>query len=140
MYEKYKDDGFDIWAFPCNQFDNGEPGTDREVRDRINKTFRPKFKLFSKIDVNGPNTHDVFKFLRGTSALFDRKENVVKPIYWNFAKFLINEYGQVLYYFDSRHDVELIEPYIYSLVHKESMSIEKMNEDFTLDDYDKYLK
>jgi glutathione peroxidase len=70
-----------------------------------------EFPFFSKIEVNGPNTHDVYKYLRSHSELFDKKSKEVKEIPWNFAKFLIDSNGHVVSYNNPRVDpITLVEP------------------------------
>jgi len=55
--------------------------------------------MFSKIEVNGPGTHDVYKYLRANSSLYDPKTKKCKEIPWNFAKFLVDKDGKVVHYF-----------------------------------------
>jgi len=62
LYEKLKARGFVVLAFPCNQFGGQEPGTPEEIRAFLDKR-GVTFPVFEKIDVNGPNTHNVYKFL-----------------------------------------------------------------------------
>ena len=61
-----------------------------------------QFPLFEKIEVNGPNSHDLYKYLRINSELYDPKKNDVKEIPWNFAKFLVDEHGKVKKYYGPR--------------------------------------
>lgn len=95
------DQGLEILAFPCNQFLFQEPGTNAEIKARILRKFSPKFRLFSKIDVNGPGTHDVYKFLR-SAELENQAEG--SKIEWNFAKFIVGRNGQVLKRFSPKVD------------------------------------
>ena len=89
LYEKYKDKGLVILGFPCNQFGNQEPGTDREISEGCLINYGVSFPVFSKIDVNGDNAHPVFKYLKERlPGLFGKK------IRWNFAKFLIDRTGK----------------------------------------------
>jgi len=84
MYDKYADQGLVIMAFPCNQFGRQEPGTEEEIKEFASK-FNVNFPLFSKIKVNGNDTHPVYKFLKGVFP---------GDITWNFAsKFLIDRNG-----------------------------------------------
>lgn len=92
LYEEYKDQGFEILAFPCNQFANQEPGDNKEIRSFCKLNYNVTFQLFDKIDVNGKNTHPIYKYL---------KENVKgllnsKDIKWNFTKFLVDKNGDVV--------------------------------------------
>ena len=89
LYRKFRDQGFEILAFPCNQFMNQEPGT-REQIEKFAQSKGVEFPMFDKIEVNGEGTHDVYKFLRsnipGSPGL---------KIPWNFSKFLVNAEGKV---------------------------------------------
>lgn len=87
-------------AFPCNQFFNQENGTPEEILEFVTTKFGPKFTLFEKVEVNGVNTHPVYKFLRSNSQLFNGKDKSAKFIPWNFAKFLVNGKGEVVKYFE----------------------------------------
>jgi glutathione peroxidase-family protein len=87
LYEKFKDQGFAIAAFPCNQFGNQEPGTNAEVKLFAQK-YGATYDLYAKIDVNGDTAHPLWKFLKkkqgGTLGDF---------IKWNFTKFLVDRNG-----------------------------------------------
>lgn len=92
LYEEYKDQGFEILAFPCNQFGNQEPGDNEEIRSFCKLNYDVTFPIFDKVDVNGENTHPIYKYL---------KENVKgllnsKDIKWNFTKFLVDKNGDVV--------------------------------------------
>jgi glutathione peroxidase len=88
LYQKYKDRGFVILGFPCNQFSNQEPGSDREIAEGCIVNYGVSFPMFSKIYVNGDNAHPIYKYLKNNlSGLFGSK------IRWNFTKFFINAEG-----------------------------------------------
>jgi glutathione peroxidase len=88
LYRTFKDKGFEILGFPCNQFGNQEPGTEKEISEGCLINYGVTFQMFSKIDVNGENAHPIFKFLKGKlHGIFGRN------IKWNFAKFLIDKNG-----------------------------------------------
>lgn len=89
--KKYRDQGLEILAFPCNQFGNQEPGTPQQIRQFVDK-YGVKFQMFEKIDVNGPNTHPLYKFLK------EEKKGVLgtTAIKWNFTKFLVDRDGAVI--------------------------------------------
>lgn len=89
IYRKFKDRGFEILAFPCNQFGSQEPGTNEEIKEFCSINYDVTFPLFDKIDVNGDNAHPLYKFLT------DAKPGVLgtKAIKWNFTKFLIGRDG-----------------------------------------------
>lgn len=92
LHEKYHDKGLAVLGFPCNQFGEQEPGSDKEVAEFCQKNYGVKFDMFSKIDVNGDKAADLFKELTS-------KENFAKdagPVKWNFEKFLISKEGKVV--------------------------------------------
>jgi glutathione peroxidase len=90
----YKERGFEVLGFPCNQFGAQEPGSEAEVGAFCEKNYGVSFPLFAKIDVNGPNAHPLFQFLKrskpGTLGIFG-----VGAIKWNFTKFLVDRKGRV---------------------------------------------
>ncbi|CCF57194.1 hypothetical protein KAFR_0C02010 [Kazachstania africana CBS 2517] len=92
LYDKFKDKGFVVIGFPCNQFMNQEPGTDEEIAKYVKDTYNVTFPILKKIEVNGNNTNDVYKYLK------DQKSGVLglKAIKWNFEKFLIDKDGNVV--------------------------------------------
>lgn len=92
LYKKYKPYGFEILGFPCNQFGNQEPGTDEEIIAFTRDKFGVTFPIFSKIDVNGPDEHPVYTYLK------EKKRGILgfKGVKWNFEKFLINREGKVV--------------------------------------------
>ena len=93
MYDQLEQKGLEILAFPCNQFFKQESGSHKEIIEFVQKRFNPKFTLFEKIEVNGPNTHPIYRYLRKDSELFNKKGNSSKFIPWNFSKFLVNSKG-----------------------------------------------
>ncbi len=98
LYETYKDKGFEILAFPCNQFGNQEPGTNEEIKNFCSSKFNVTFRLFDKIDVNGNNKSPLYKVL--TDNLVTGKSD----IRWNFEKFLIGKNGKIVKRFPSATD------------------------------------
>ena len=96
VYEKYKDQGFVILGFPCNQFGAQEPGTDEEIKQFCTSKYFITFPLFDKIEVNGPNRHPLYVALAGENSPFPGN------ITWNFNKFLISRDGKILKRFDSK--------------------------------------
>ena len=116
IHEKYHDRGFQIFAFPCNQFMSQEPGSNEDVKKFAQEKYGAKFQLFEKIDVNEPNTHEVFKFLRRNSPLYDEQKDEVKNIPWNFAKFLVNSEGQVVDYYNPKQNPEVCVPKIEEML------------------------
>ena len=91
LYEKYKDQGFVILDFPCNQFLAQAPGTGEDIHQACVLRFGTKFPQFEKIKVNGKDAHPLFVYL--TSQNEDGK---VKKVKWNFTKFLIGRDGSFL--------------------------------------------
>jgi glutathione peroxidase len=96
VYEKYKDKGFVILGFPCNQFGGQEPGTDEEIKQFCSSKFNVTFPLFDKIEVNGPNRHPLYTSLAGSDSPYPG------DIKWNFSKFLIGRDGKILKRFESK--------------------------------------
>lgn len=91
LYEKYKDQGFEILAFPCNQFLWQEPGTNEEIQQTVCTRFKAEFPVFEKIDVNGDNAAPLYKFLKSEKGGF-----LGSAVKWNFTKFLVNKEGKVV--------------------------------------------
>jgi len=94
VYEKYKDKGFTVLGFPCNQFGQQEPGTATEIKEFCSSKYNVTFPLFSKIDVNGPTRHPLYVALAGKDSPFPG------DIKWNFSKFLIGRDGKILKRFE----------------------------------------
>nr|AAC78466.1 glutathione peroxidase [Zantedeschia aethiopica] len=91
IYEKYKTQGFEILAFPCNQFGSQEPGTNSEIKQFACTRFKAEFPIFDKVDVNGPKTAPVYQFLKSSAGGF-----LGDLIKWNFEKFLVDKNGKVV--------------------------------------------
>lgn len=96
LYEKHKDRGFAVLAFPANEFGHQEPGTNDEIKSFCSVEYNVSFPLFSKIVVKGEGIHPLYEFL--TSPATDPKFS--GPIKWNFAKFLVNRKGEVIARFE----------------------------------------
>ncbi len=92
LYETYKEQGFVILAFPCNQFGEQEPGSAEEIQKFCSSKFSVTFPLFEKIDVNGEHTHPLYVFLKKEATGFLGSESIK----WNFTKFLIDKDGTVI--------------------------------------------
>jgi glutathione peroxidase len=93
IYTRYKDKGFVILGFPCNQFGKQEPGTEADIKQFCSSKFNVTFPMFAKVEVNGDKTSPVF------AALKSQKPGDVK---WNFEKFLINKKGEVVARYGSK--------------------------------------
>lgn len=91
LYGKFKDRGFEVLAFPCDQFGHQEPGDDKEIRSFCELNYGVEFPLFSKIDVNGDNAHPLYTFLKS-----EKGGLLGDAIKWNFTKFLIDKQGNVV--------------------------------------------
>ncbi|XP_075476665.1 putative glutathione peroxidase 2 [Primulina tabacum] len=91
LYDKYKHQGFEILAFPCNQFAWQEPGTSEEIQEAVCTRFKAEFPIFEKIDVNGKNAAPLYKYLKSQKGGL-----LVDTIKWNFTKFLVNKEGKVI--------------------------------------------
>lgn len=92
IYKKYKDRGFEVLGFPCNQFGSQEPGNEAEIKNFCSLTYDVSFPLFAKIDVNGDNAAPLYKFLKSEQKGILGTE----AIKWNFTKFLVSKTGEVL--------------------------------------------
>jgi len=90
LYERYASRGFEILAFPCNQFGGQEPGTNAEIQ-AFAKARGATYPVFGKIDVNGAEADPVYKWLKSQAS-----EALGDGIKWNFAKFLLNGEGKVV--------------------------------------------
>lgn len=91
LYQTYKDSGFVILGFPSNQFANQDPGSNGEILEFCQLNYGVTFPMFEKIDVNGENAHPLYQYLKNEAPSL-----LGKDIKWNFAKFLIDEKGNVI--------------------------------------------
>ena len=107
LYNKYKDQGFEILDFPCNQFMNQAPGNDEEIHTFCTGRFGITFPQFSKIDVNGKNEDPLYTYIKIKKGGF-----CTSKIKWNFTKFLISKDGTVLKRFAPTDTPEKIDAYI----------------------------
>jgi glutathione peroxidase len=96
VHKKFKDQGFVVLGFPCNQFGGQEPGTNEEIKQFCTSKYDVTFPLFDKIEVNGANRHPLYVALAGEASPFPGN------IKWNFTKFLIGRDGKILNRFDSK--------------------------------------
>jgi glutathione peroxidase len=92
LHERFRDRGFAVLGFPCNQFGGQEPGDEAQIKSFCETRFRVSFPLFAKIDVNGPQAHPLYTFLKSSEPGFLGTE----AIKWNFTKFLIGKDGKPL--------------------------------------------
>ncbi|MDY0345232.1 MAG: glutathione peroxidase [Bacilli bacterium] len=91
LFKKYRDKGFEILDFPCNQFGNQAPETEAEIANICKLRYDVSFKQFSKIEVNGKDEAPLYTYLKS-----QKRGLVGKNINWNFTKFLINREGKVV--------------------------------------------
>jgi glutathione peroxidase len=92
LYQRYKDRGFVILGFPCNQFGNQDPGSNDEIAGFCQKNFGVTFPMHAKIDVNGDATHPLFAQLKKAAPGLLGSERIK----WNFTKFLVDPGGRVV--------------------------------------------
>ena len=131
IYDKFKDRGFEILDFPCNQFFEQAPGSDEEIASFCQLKYNTTFKTFAKVDVNGENTIELYKYLRGKAPKADDNDsseafyNMLKDmgfttegdeIKWNFTKFLIDRDGNVVKRYAPNYEPEKIEEDIEKLI------------------------
>lgn len=119
LYKKYKDRGLVVLGFPCNQFLGQEPGVDGEISEFCSVNYGVSFPMFSKIEVNGENASELYKFLKDKAPFkgFPHKEvgdklsSILKEnspeflegneIKWNFTKFLVSKDGNSVKRYES---------------------------------------
>ena len=107
LYEKYNDKGFEILAFPCNQFGSQEKGTNDEIKEFCSSEYNVSFTLFDKIEVIGDNASPLFKKLT---------QDAGREIQWNFTKYLINKDGDFVRGFGTQKKPEEIEEHIIKIL------------------------
>ncbi|UCE32504.1 MAG: glutathione peroxidase [Burkholderiales bacterium] len=92
LYERYRERGFVVLGFPCNQFGSQEPGPESEIAEFCQLNYGVTFPMFAKVEVNGDGAHPLFEHLRSAApGLLG-----TKAIKWNFTKFLIDREGKVV--------------------------------------------
>jgi glutathione peroxidase len=92
LYEKLHDKGLTVLGFPCNQFGKQEPGSAEEIGAFCQMNYGVSFPMFEKIEVNGPNAHPLYEFLKGEQSGILGSRNIK----WNFTKFLVDKTGKVV--------------------------------------------
>jgi glutathione peroxidase len=112
LYRQYKDRGFTILGFPCNQFGGQEPGSAEEIATFCSTNYDVTFPLFAKIDVNGSGTAPLYQKLKSEAPGLLGTE----AIKWNFTKFLIGRDGKVAERFAPTTTPEDIAPAIEKLL------------------------
>ena len=94
-YQKYKDQGFAVLGFPCNDFGAQEPGTNEEIKQFCSSKYNVTFPMFDKLHVKGAEQHPLY------AALCGKESPYPGPVKWNFGKFIIGRDGKILKRFDS---------------------------------------
>ncbi len=104
LYRRYRDKGFVVLGFPCDQFGHQEPGDEAAIKRFCAEQYDVTFPLFAKIEVNGPGTHPLYAYLKAA------KPGVLgtEAIKWNFTKFLVDKDGEVLRRYAPRDTPEKI--------------------------------
>jgi glutathione peroxidase len=92
LYRKFKPSGFAVLGFPCDQFGHQEPGNEAEIQQFCSTKYNVSFPMFAKINVNGPNTHPLYEFLKSEKSGILGTEGIK----WNFTKFLLDREGNVV--------------------------------------------
>ena len=135
LYEQYRDRGFEILDFPCNQFGGQAPGTAEEIKEFCTSTYNTQFPQFAKIDVNGENEDPLFTYLKSQKGfegfnMEDRSGQMLDGMFrrqnpdydktpdikWNFTKFLVDREGNVVERFEPTDKPSDISPKISALL------------------------
>ena len=132
IYDEFKNDGFEILDFPCNQFGSQAPGTGEEIKKACRLKFLVEYPIFEKIDVNGENEEPLYAYLKQEQpfteitgkgatklklALKVMNRNAKKDdIKWNFTKFLVDREGNVVQRFEPTEDLKDVEEKIKQLL------------------------
>ena len=111
LHQEYKDKGLVVIGFPCNQFAGQEPESNETVAQACALNFGVTFMLSEKLDVNGPDTHPLFAYLKTHS-----KSALGKDIKWNFTKFLVSSDGKTIQRFAPATRPESLRPKIEKLL------------------------
>lgn len=132
LYQKYHDQGLEILDFPCDQFGHQAPGSDDEIHEFCTAKYKTSFDQFKKIEVNGENETELFKYLKAEQGFkgFDLKGKILIPIVkkmdpdyannsdikWNFTKFLVDREGNVVERFESTIEPKKIDEKIANII------------------------
>ena len=96
VHQKYKDKGFSVLGFPCNDFGSQEPGTLEEIKEFCASKYSVTFPMFDKLHVKGPEQHALYTALSGKESPFPG------DVKWNFGKFLIGRDGRIVKRFEPK--------------------------------------
>ena len=113
LYKDYNEKGLEILGFPCNQFANQEPGTEKEIAEGCLINYGVTFPMHAKINVNGENAHPVFKYLKS-----ELRGTLGRDIKWNFTKFLVDKNGNAFKRFSPTTKPEKLRKDIEKLLEK----------------------
>lgn len=105
LYRRYRQQGFEVLGFPCDQFGNQEPGGEAEIRSFCKLTYDVSFPMFAKIEVNGPGAHPLYRYLTRARRGFLGTTSIK----WNFTKFLVDRQANVVRRYGSMVRPEKIE-------------------------------
>ncbi len=112
MYRLYKNQGFTVLGFPCNQFGHQAPGTEEEITEFCELNYGVTFPQFAKIEVNGENASPLYKWLKKQKSGFLGTQSIK----WNFTKFLVDREGKVVKRFSPSDTQKEIEPAVLELL------------------------
>lgn len=112
LHKKYSDKGLAILGFPCNQFLYQDPGSNSDIATFCQRNYGVSFPMYAKVDVNGRNTHPLYKFLKSSA----RGMWGTQRIKWNFTKFLVDKNGKVIRRYAPKITPEAIEKDIAGLL------------------------
>ncbi|MBS1241280.1 MAG: glutathione peroxidase [Gemmatimonadetes bacterium] len=118
LYRRYRERGFAVLGFPCDQFGHQEPGDEAEIQRFCSLTYDVTFPLFAKVEVNGPGTHPLYRHLKSA------KKGLLGSgaIKWNFTKFLVDRDGTVVRRYGPNDTPEQIEKDLLPLISQERES------------------
>ena len=111
LYERYRDQGFMVIAFPCNQFSQQEPGTDQEIQQFCALNYGVSFPISRKIEVKGPQADPLYQWLT-----HEKKGLLGASVKWNFTKFLFDREGNLVKRFEPTFDLNKLEDNIVKLL------------------------
>ena len=112
LHKKYRERGFAVLGFPCNQFGQQEPGTEAEIQAFCQQNYGVTFPMFAKVDVNGDRAHPLFDYLKKALPGILGTE----PLKWNFTKFLVDKNGKPIERFAPATKPESIEKAVEKLL------------------------
>jgi len=112
LYKAHHGQGLTVLGFPCNQFGAQEPGDEAQIASFCSLTYDVSFPMFAKIEVNGPNTHPLYAYLKKTKpGLLG-----IEAIKWNFTKFLVDRTGAVVRRYAPTDTPQVIEKDVLALL------------------------